>query len=110
MVGSGGRLAVALKVLFGCALVAEVVWVVLAASIHERLFSLLGQRGMGLVHLLILCALALTSGLLVLMERRADTFVDPGRQWTLAETLYAMVLFASLFFGFYAFFGWYYSP
>lgn len=64
---------------------------------------------MGLVHLIILGAVALISGLLVLLERSAETFVDPERQWTLSETLYAMVLFASLFFGIYAFFGWFYS-
>jgi len=42
-------------------------------------------------------------------ERRANTFNEPERQWTLAETLYALVLFGALFFGFYAFFGWYFA-
>ncbi len=103
------RLAVALKALFWCALAAEVAWLVLATTAYERLFSVLGQKDFGLVHLLILGALALSSGLLVVLEKRANTFNDPEREWTLAETLYLMVLFASLFFGTYAFFGWFYS-
>ena len=77
---------------------------------YGLVFSVLGQRGVGLVHLIILGSLALTSGLLVLLERRASTFDDPYYQWTLSETLYALVLFGSLFFGVYAFFGWYFSP
>ena len=105
------RLAVAAKALFWCALAAEVAWIVLATTAYDLVFSVLGQRGMGLAHLLTLGALALLSGLLVLLERHGDnTFVDPERQWTLAETLYATVLFGSLFFGIYAFFGWFYSP
>ena len=46
-----------------------------------------------------------------MVERRANAFVDPEREWTLAETLlYAIVLFGASFFGIYAFFGWYFSP
>jgi hypothetical protein len=101
---------VALKVLFWCSLVAEVAWLVLATTASGFVFSALGQKGAGLVHVLILGALALSSGLLVLLERRANTFGDPEREWTLSETMYALVLFGSLFFGIYAFFGWYYSP
>jgi hypothetical protein len=41
--------------------------------------ALLDQRGRALVHLLVLASLALSSGSLVLFERRADTFVDPER-------------------------------
>ena len=110
MVKWPGRLAVALKMLFLCALTAEVAWLVLATTAYELVFSALGQSGVGLVHLLILGTLALSSGLLVLLERRANTFNDPEHEWTLAETLYALVLFGSLFFGIYVFFGWYYSP
>jgi len=47
---------------------------------------------------------------LVVLERRANAPDDPERHWTLSETLHALVLFGSLFFGIYAFFGWYYSP
>ena len=100
----------ALKVLFWFSLAAEVAWLVLATTASGLVFSALGQRGAGLVHVLILGALALSSGLLVLLERRANTFVDPEREWTLSETMYVLVLFGSLFFGIYAFFGWYYSP
>ena len=72
--------------------------------------SVLDRRDQGLIHLLVLAALALSSGLLVLLERMASPSAEPEREWTLAETLYALVLFGSLFFGAYAFFGWYYSP
>lgn len=99
----------ALKLLFWCALAAEVAWLVLATAAGETVSSLLGAGDQGLVHLLILGTLALSSGLLVLLERRANTFNDPEHQWTLSETVYAIVLFGSLFFGAYAFFGWYFS-
>lgn len=101
---------IALKAIFWCALTAEVGWLVLASTAYDLVFSALGQGGFGLVHLLILGALALSSGLLAALERRADAFNEPEHQWTLAETLYATVLFVSLFFGVYAFFGWFYSP
>ena len=102
--------ATALKALFGCAMAAEVAWLVLAASAGEFVASVLDRSDQGLIHLLVLSALALSSGLLVLLERRASPYDEPEREWTLAETLYALVLFGSLFFGVYAFFGWYYSP
>ena len=102
--------ATALKALFWCAMAAEVAWLVLAASAGELVASVLDRSAQGLVHLLILAALALSSGLLVLLERRAGPYNEPDREWTLAETLYALVLFGSLFFGVYAFFGWYCSP
>ena len=89
---------------------AEVAWLVLSTTAAGFVFSALGQREAGLVHVLILGALALSSGLLVLLERRTNTFADPEREWTLSESMYALVLFGSLFFGIYAFFGWYYSP
>jgi hypothetical protein len=107
---TGNAVPVVLKVLFWCALVAEVAWLVVSTSAGEEISALLDAGGRGLAHLLILCALALSSGLLVVLERRANTYNDPESQWTLSETLYALVLFGSLFFGIYAFFGWYYSP
>jgi hypothetical protein len=104
-------LGTALKALFWCAMAAEVAWLVLAASAAGGLVaSVLDRRDQGLVHLLVLAALALSSGMLVLFERRASPYDEPEREWTLAETLYALVLSGSLFFGVYAFFGWYYSP
>ena len=102
--------ATALKVLFWCAMAAEVAWLVLAASAGGLVASVLDRSAQGLVHLLVLAALVLSSGPLVLLERRAGPYNEPEREWTLAETLYALVLFGSLFFGVYAFFGWYYSP
>ena len=101
--------ASALRALFWCALAAEVAWLVLAASAGELVASVLDRSDRGLVHLLVLLALALSSGLLVLLERWASPYYEPDREWTLAETLYALALFGSLFFGVYAFFGWYYS-
>ena len=103
-------LGTALKALFWCAMAAEVAWLILAASAGGLVATVLDRRDQGLVHLLVLAALALSSGLLVLLERRASPYDEPEREWTLAETLYALVLFGSLFFGVYAFFGWYYSP
>ena len=103
-------LGTALKALFWCAMAAEVAWLVLAASAGEFVASVLDRSDQGLIHLLVLSALALSSGLLVLLERRASPYDEPEREWTLAETLYALVLFVSLFFGVYAFFVWYYSP
>ena len=111
MSGTAGRLVVALlKVLFWIALAAEVAWLVLSSAYYEALASALDQRGRALGHLLVLASLALSSGSLVLVERRANAFVDPEREWTLAETLYVIVLFGASFFGIYAFFGWYFSP
>ena len=104
-------LGTALKALFWGAMAADVAWLILSASAAGGLVaSVLDRRDQGLVHLLVLAALALSSGLLVLLERRASPYDEPEREWTLAETLYALVLFGSLFFGVYAFFGWYYSP
>lgn len=99
----------ALRALFWCAMAAEVAWLVLAASFGGLVAPVLDRSDRGLVHLLVLLALALSSGLLVLLERRASPYTEPDREWTLAETLYALALFGSLFFGVYAFFGWYYS-
>ncbi len=100
----------ALKAVFWCAMAAEVAWLVLAASAGGLVASVLDRSDRGLVHLLVLAALALSSGLPVLLERRASPYNEPDREWTMAESLYALVLFGSLFFGVYAFFVWYYSP
>ncbi len=111
MGGAAGLVFMALlKALFWGALAAEVAWLVLSSAYYEALASALDQRGRALVHLLVLASLALSSGSLVLVERRANAFVDPENEWTLAETLYAIVLFGASFFGIYAFFGWYFSP
>jgi hypothetical protein len=99
----------ALSTLFWSSLAAEVAWLVLSVS-AGALSSVLDAKGQGLAHLLILCALALSSGLLIVLERRTSPFNEPDREWSLAETLYALALFYSLFFGAYAFFGWYYLP
>jgi hypothetical protein len=100
----------ALRTLFWCSLAVEVARLALSALAAGALSSVLDAKSQGLVHLLILCTLALSSGLLIVAERRENPFNEPDREWSLAETLYALALFYSLFFGAYAFFGWYYSP
>jgi hypothetical protein len=100
----------ALRMLFWCSLAVEVAWLALSAAAAETLSSVLDANGQGLAHLLILCSLALSSGLLIVSERRDNAFNEPDREWSLSETLYALALFYSLFFGAYAFFGWYYLP
>ncbi len=104
------KLTKTLGFLFWCTLAAEVGWLALSASAGGALSSALDPKDQGFVHLLILCSFGLSSGLLLLSERMANPFNEPERQWTLAETLYALALCYSLFFGVYAFFGWYYSP
>ena len=99
----------ALKVLFWCALAAEVLWLVLATAAEEAVSSVLGLRDQGFVHLLILGSLALSSGVFVLLESYANNSNESEHHWTLSETLYLLVLFGSLFFGIYAFFGWWFS-
>jgi hypothetical protein len=99
----------ALKTLFWCSLAVEVAWLALSALAAGTLSSVLDAKVQGLAHLLILCVLALSSGLLLVSERRENPFNELEREWSLAETLYALALFYSLFFGAYAFFGWYYS-
>jgi len=99
----------ALKVLFWSSLAAEVAWLALSALAQDALSSVLDAEGRALAHLLVLCAPSLSSGALLALERRASTADDPEHEWTLAETLYALAFFGALFFGIYAFFGWYYS-
>ncbi len=72
--------------------------------------SALDQRGRALIHLLVLAALALSSGLLVPVERRANTFVDLDKEWTIAERVFAIALFGSPCLGIHAFFGGHFSP
>lgn len=107
---TAATLATAFGALFWCSLAAEVAWLILATAAESAVSSVLDGKARGLVHLLILCALAFSSGLLLALERRANVSDDPEHHSTLAKTLYALALFGSLFFGVYAFFGWYYSP
>ena len=51
-------------------------------------------------------ALALSSGLLVLYHRGDDD--DGDHYWTGVELVYALILFVSLFYGVYSFFGWFF--
>ena len=99
-----------IKALFWCSVAAEIAWLALSTAAAGALSTVLDAKDRGLAHLLILCALAVSSGLLILSERRASPFNEPDPQWTLAETLYVLALFYALFFGAYAFFGWYDSP
>ena len=72
--------ATALRALFWGAMAAEVAWLVLAASAGELDASGLDRSDQGLVHLLALAALTLSSRLLVLLERRAGPYNEPDRE------------------------------
>jgi multisubunit Na+/H+ antiporter MnhB subunit len=101
--------ATALKALFWCAMAAEVAWLVLAASAGELVASVLDRSA----RVWSTCSSSPPWPLLGaarLAREASRPYNEPDREWTLAETLYALVLFGSLFFGVYAFFGWYYSP
>jgi hypothetical protein len=104
-----GVLARALAVAFWVTVAVLIGWVSLNALDSEPILSRLGQRGARAVDTLIWGAVALTSGLLVLYHRLMSTFVDPDRYQSASETFYALVLFFSLFFGAYSFFGWYFA-
>ena len=104
------RWILTLQIFFFLVLVAEISWIGISVTASGFLSSLFDQRERGLIHLLLLGSLALSSGLLLLGERSSNTFNEPEHQWTLAETLYVLALFASLFFGVYAFFIWYFAP
>ncbi len=76
----------ALGILFWCSLATEVAWLALSSA-AGALSSVLDAKGRGLAHLLILCTLALCSGLLIVSERRKSSFNEPEREWSLSETL-----------------------
>lgn len=94
-----------LTVVFYAVLVATVVWVALTAWDYGAATGPFGEGGSRLVTTLLLAGLALSSGVLVLYHRR---FGGDDEYWTGAELIYALVLFLSLFYGVYSFFGWFF--
>ncbi|CAA9509208.1 MAG: hypothetical protein AVDCRST_MAG12-3123 [uncultured Rubrobacteraceae bacterium] len=79
-------------------------WVAVSAWDYDLTSGLFGEEGSRLATTLLMGASALLSGLLVLHNRRAGD----GEYWTGAELVYALVLFVSVFYGIYSFFGWFF--
>ncbi len=57
-----------IKALFWCCVAAEIAWLALSTAAAGALSTVLDAKDRGLAHLLILCALAVSSGLLILSE------------------------------------------
>ena len=72
---------------------------------YELANGLFGEKGSRLLTTLLMGGLAALSGLLVLHHRRAG---GDEEYWTGAELVYVLVLFLSLFYGIYSFFGWFF--
>lgn len=87
-----------------------VVWLVVTGWDYETVAGAVGERGVRQINTALLGALAFTSGLLLLHHKRSNPYAEPDEQWTLSEILYALVFFASLFFGIYSVAGLYFSP
>ena len=88
---------------FWATVVLTVGWMTISSWDYEFASGLFGEKGLRLVTTLLMGAAAALSGLLVLHHRR------PGgdeEYWTGAELVYALVLFVSVFYGVYSFFGW----
>lgn len=70
----------ALRAILWCAVAAEVAWLALSAMAGGALSSVMSVEGRALAHLLVLCALCLSSGFLLALERRASTAGDPASE------------------------------
>ena len=101
---------VAVTVVFAVAGALMVLWLVATGWDYEMVAGAVGERGVRLINTALLGTLALSSGLLLLHHKLSNPYADPQEQWTMAEILYALVLFASLFFGIYSVAGLYFSP
>ncbi|HZC01281.1 MAG TPA: hypothetical protein VE844_07950 [Gammaproteobacteria bacterium] len=97
-----------LTVVFWLSFVVLVGWVTLYAWNDALIVDQLGEKGARFLNTVLFGVVALSSGLLVAYYRLTNIFIDPERYWTGAEVFYALVLFASLFFGLYSFLGWYF--
>ena len=95
----------ALTIVFWVTAVFTVGWVAAFSWDYELASGLLGEKGSRLATTLLMGAVAALSGLLVLHHRRAG---GGEEYWTGAELVYALVLFVSLFYGIYSFFGWFF--
>jgi hypothetical protein len=95
----------ALKIVFWVTVVLTVGWVAVSSWNYDLASGLFGEGGSRLATTLLMGASALLSGLLVLHHRRA---AGGEEYWTGAEPVYALVLFVSVFYGIYSFFGWFF--
>ena len=80
-------------------------WVGISSWDYGLASGLFGEKGSRLLTTLLMGAIAALSGLLVLHHRRAG---GGDEYWTGAELVYVLVLFLSLFYGVYSFFGWFF--
>ena len=94
----------ALTIVFWVTVVLTVCWVAVSSWNYDLASGPFGEGGSRLVTTLLMGASALLSGLLVLRHRRTGD----EEYWTGAELVYALVLFLSVFYGIYSFFGWFF--
>ncbi len=94
----------ALTIVFWVTGVLTVGWVAVSSWNYDLASGLFGEKGSRLATTILMTASALLSGLLVLHHRRAGG----DEYWTRAEIVYALVLFVSVFYGIYSFFGWFF--
>jgi hypothetical protein len=94
----------ALTVVFWVTVVLTVGWVAVSSWDYDLASGLFGEKGSRLATTVLMGASALLSGLLVLHHRRAGD----EEYWTGSELVYALVLFVSVFYGVYSFFGWFF--
>ena len=95
----------ALTIVFWVTLVLTACWVAVSSWNYGFASGLFGEKGSRLATTLLLGTVAVLSGLLVLHHRRAG---GDEEYWTGAELVYALALFASLFYGIYSFLGWFF--
>ena len=99
-----------LAVVFAVFATLTVLWLVVTGWDYGMVVGVVGERGARLINTLLLGVLALTSGVLLLYHKRTNPYAEPAEQWTMAEIIYALVLFAALFLGVYSAAGLYFSP
>ncbi len=95
----------ALTIVFWVTAVITVGWVAVFSWDYDLAGGLFGEKGSRLTTTLLMGTVAALSGLLVLVHRRGG---GDEEYWTGAELVYVLVLFLSLFYGVYSFFGWFF--
>ena len=95
----------ALTIVFWVTAVLTVGWVAVSSWNYDLASGPFGEKGSRLATTVLMGASALLAGLLVLHHRRAG---GGEEYWTGAELVYALVLFVSVFYGIYSFFGWFF--
>ncbi len=94
-----------LTVAFWAMFVLAVGWMTVCSWDYQLAIGLFGEKGSRLLTTLLMGGLAALLGLLVPHHRRAG---GDEEYWTGAELVYVLVLFLSLFYGVYSFFGWFF--